>query len=102
MRSSDRNANEASSKKEIKWYTQQVYGSMVERSRSQSLAMEAQYTETKFNICKCCQITVRNANNPMLLRYNNSDKHKSSLAKLQHMISLFHASVLWLTDAQVW
>jgi len=62
-------------------------GSIVQGSRTQRLGTKGHW-EKGLIIVKCCQITVRNANNSMLLGYNNSDKHKSSLAKLQY-IGLF-------------
>jgi len=34
-----------------------------------------------FSYCTCCQISLRNANKSMLLRYSNSDRHKSSSAR---------------------
>jgi len=37
MSSSDRDTNEASPKKKIKWYTQQFYSGVVEKSKSQRL-----------------------------------------------------------------
>jgi len=77
MSSSGRHTNESSPKKKIKWYTHNFQGKVVERSRAQRLAAD-EHWQWKFDHCKCCQITVRNANNSMLLRYNNSDKHKSS------------------------
>jgi len=66
----------------MKWYTQQFKGTVVERFRSQRLATDV-HQEWRFDNCKCCQITVRNANKPMLLRYNISDRHESSSEKLQ-------------------
>jgi len=50
---------------------------MVERSIAQRLAPDKHW-HWRFDYCKCCQITIRNANNSMLLRYDNSNKHKSS------------------------
>jgi len=50
---------------------------MVERFRAQSLAAD-EHWQWRFDYCKCCRITVRNANNSMLLRDNHSDKHKIS------------------------
>jgi len=49
---------------------------MVERSRAQWLAADDHW-QWRGDYCKCFQITLRNANNSMLLRYN-SDEHKSS------------------------
>jgi len=57
-----------------------------ERSRSQTLATEGHW-ERRFNYCKFFQITARNSNKSILLRYNNSDRHKSSLAKQQYIIA---------------
>jgi len=74
--SSGRDTNEASPKKKLS-VTHSKFKVVVERFRSQSLAAE-EHWEWRVNYCKCCQITVRNANNSMLLRYNNSDKHKNS------------------------
>jgi len=50
MSSSDRDTDEASPKKKIKWCTQHFYGRMVERSRSQRLGTEGHWGG-KFN-CK--------------------------------------------------
>jgi len=51
----------------FKWYTQH---------KSQKLATEG-HREWRINYCKYCQITVRNANKFMSLRYNNSDRPNS-------------------------
>jgi len=80
--SSGRDTNEASPKKQLSG-THSNFKVVVERSRSQRLAAEKQW-EWRFNYCKCCQITVRNANNFMLLWYNNSNKHTNSQARLQY------------------
>jgi len=37
--------------------------------------------------CECCQTTAGSANKSMLLRYNDSNRHKSSLAKLQYIFT---------------
>jgi len=62
----------------MKWYTQQLWGRVVERSRPQRLPAEVHW-KWWFKYGKYCQITVRNANKSMLLGYNNSDRHKNSL-----------------------
>jgi len=81
--SSGRDTNEASPKKKLS-RTHSNFKVVVERSRSQRLAAE-EHWEWRFNYCKCFQITVRNANNSMLLLYDNSDKNKNSWARLQYM-----------------
>ena len=42
---------------------------MVERSRSQRLHLQTCSGNKYFNYCKCCRITVRNANKSVLQRY---------------------------------
>jgi len=59
---------------------------MVERSRAQRLTAD-EHWQWIFNYCQCGQITVRNANNSLLLRYSNSDKHKSSQATLHYIFT---------------
>jgi len=51
MNSSDRDTDEANSKKKITWYTQHFYGRVVERSISQRLATEGHW-KWRFNYCK--------------------------------------------------
>jgi len=43
MSSSDRDTNEASLQKKIKWYTQHIQGKVVQRYRSQRLAIDGQW-----------------------------------------------------------
>jgi len=86
MSSSDRNTNEANLEKKIKWYTQHFQGRVVQRYRYQRLAIDGHW-EWRFNYIKCCQVTARNANKSLLLRYNNSGRHKSSLEKLQEVFT---------------
>jgi len=83
MNSSDRGTNEASLNKR-KYYTQQFQSRVFERSSYQRLATKG-YWEWRLNYCKFCQITARNANKSMLLQYDNSNWHKSLLAKLQYI-----------------
>jgi len=56
---------------------------MVGRYNSQRLVAEGHW-EWKLNYYKFCHITVGNANMPTLLQYDNSNGHKSLLAKLQY------------------
>jgi len=86
MSSNDKDTNEASLNEKMKWYTQQLLGRLVERSRSQRLAEDGHW-EWRLNYCNFCQITARNANKFMLLRYNNIDRHKGSLAKFRYIFT---------------
>jgi len=51
----------------------------------QTLPTEGHW-QWRFNYCKCCQNTFRNANIKwMSLRLYNSETHKRSIAKLQNI-----------------
>jgi len=71
---------------------------VVEKYKSQRLATEG-HRERRINYCKFCQITVWNENKSMLLRYHNSNRHKSSSEKLHDICT---STVCDLSDAQTW
>jgi len=75
--------------------TQQFQGRVVERSRSQRFAAEEHWNEDLLTYSKCCQITVRNANNLILLRYSNFDKHKYSWTRLQCIFTSRFCDYRW-------
>ena len=63
--------------------------------RSQ-LHMDTGNEDCGFQYCNFCHTTIRNATMSMLLRYNNSDRHTSSLAKLQFVFTSTFC------DVQIW
>ena len=81
MNPSDRDTKKASTKKRIKWYTQQF---MVECLKETNLKdwLQQDSGHEYFGYRKCCQITLIRAIKSILLWHKDSDIHKSSVAKL--------------------
>ena len=56
-----------------------------------------------YSYCKCCKITLKNANKSMLLRHKESERHKRSyqIAKCSSSISQFFAKKNCAEDEQI-
>ena len=102
MSLSNESNSQASPQKKIKWYTQVFNVKWLTDTRLKDW-LQQDRDNKDYSYCKCCKITLKNANKSMLLRHKESERHKRSyqIAKSSSSISRFFAKKNCAEDEQI-
>ena len=104
MSSSDESVTEieASPPKKIKWYTQQFNAQWLKDPAFKDW-LEQDIDDSSHSYCKCCKVTLKNANKSMLLRHKDTERHKRNYesAKSTFKISQFFSKKSSTEDHQI-
>ena len=93
---------EASPPKKIKWYTQQFNAQWLKDPAFKDW-LEQDIDDSSHSYCKCCKVTLKNANKSMLLRHKDTERHKRNYesAKSTFKISQFFSKKSSTEDHQI-
>ena len=86
MSISNKSNSQASPQKKIKWYTQVFNVKWLTDTRLKDW-LQQDGDNKNYSYCKCCKITLKNANKSMLLRHNRNDT--KGAIKLQNLLVAF-------------
>ena len=104
MSSSDESVTEieASPPKKIKWYTQQFNAQWLKDPAFKDW-LEQDIDDSSHSYCKCCKVTLKNANKSILLRHKDTERHKRNYesAKSTFKISQFFSKKSSTDDHQI-
>ena len=73
--------------KKRKWYTQAFKQEWLNNPEfSEWLSQDRNNSDVSY--CKCCDVTLKNANKTMLTKHMNTNKHKSALSRSKSNLSI--------------